>query len=176
MEGFLRFSSSPSSGQEKQCQAGIARYHAKSLQSCRTLCDLMDCRPPGSSVHGFLQARILEWVAISFSRGSSQPRDWTWVSISPALAGGFLTTSTTWEAMALPDVKEMPNHRYPERSLVIRQKGAGEQGGETALGLSLSEPLHPSSPGIQDKPREQRVTERWAYKAWDREEFIVVIK
>ena len=40
----------------------------------------MDCSPPGSSVHGILQARILEWVAISFSRGSSQPRDWTQVS------------------------------------------------------------------------------------------------
>ena len=44
-------------------------------QSCLTLCDLMDCSPPGSSVHGILQARILEWVAISFSRGLSQPRD-----------------------------------------------------------------------------------------------------
>ena len=40
----------------------------------------MDCNPPGSSVHGILQARILEWVATSFSRVSSQPRDWTWVS------------------------------------------------------------------------------------------------
>ena len=40
----------------------------------------MDCSPPGSSIHGILQARILEWVAISFSRGSSRPRDWTWVS------------------------------------------------------------------------------------------------
>ena len=49
-------------------------------QSCPTLCDPMDCSPPGSSVHGILQARILEWVAISFSRGSSQPRDWTRVS------------------------------------------------------------------------------------------------
>ena len=39
----------------------------------------MDCSPPGFSVHGVLQARLLEWVAISFSRGSSQPRDWTWV-------------------------------------------------------------------------------------------------
>ena len=46
----------------------------------------MDCSPPGSSVHGISQARILEWVAISFSRGSSRPRDWTWV---PALAGGL---------------------------------------------------------------------------------------
>ena len=49
-------------------------------QSCLTLCDPMDCCLPGSSVHGIVQARILEWVAISFSRGSSQPRAWTWVS------------------------------------------------------------------------------------------------
>ena len=39
----------------------------------------VDCSPPGSSVHGILQARVLQWVAISFSRGSFQPRDWTWV-------------------------------------------------------------------------------------------------
>ena len=44
-------------------------------QSHLTLCDPMDCSPPGSSVLGILQARILEWVAIPFSRGSSQPRD-----------------------------------------------------------------------------------------------------
>ena len=44
-------------------------------QSCTTLCDLMDCKLPDSSVHGISQARILEWVTISFSRGSSQPRD-----------------------------------------------------------------------------------------------------
>ena len=50
---------------------------AKSLQSCLTLCGLMDCSLPGSSVHVILQAKILERVAISFSRGSSQPRDQT---------------------------------------------------------------------------------------------------
>ena len=49
-------------------------------QSCPTLCNPMDCNPPGSSVHEIFQARILEWVAISFSRGSSQPRDRTHVS------------------------------------------------------------------------------------------------
>ena len=49
-------------------------------QSCLTLCDPMDCSPPGSSVCGISQARILEWVAISFSRGSSWPRDQTRVS------------------------------------------------------------------------------------------------
>ena len=49
-------------------------------KSCPTLCDLMDCSLPGSSVTGISQVRILEWVAISFSRGSSQPRDPTHVS------------------------------------------------------------------------------------------------
>ena len=49
-------------------------------QSCPTLCDPMDCSPPGSPVHGILPARILEWVAIAFSRGSSRPRDQTQVS------------------------------------------------------------------------------------------------
>ena len=49
------------------------------IQSCLTLCDPMDCSPPGSSVHGILQARILEWIAIPFSRESSQPTDQTWV-------------------------------------------------------------------------------------------------
>ena len=53
---------------------------AKSIQSCPTLCNPMDCSPPGSSVHGILQASILEGIAISSSRGSSQPRDRTWVS------------------------------------------------------------------------------------------------
>ena len=47
---------------------------------CPTLCDPMDCSPLGSSIHGILQARILEWIAISFSRGSSWPRDRTQVS------------------------------------------------------------------------------------------------
>ena len=53
---------------------------AKLLQLCLTLCSLMDCSLPGSSVHGILQAIIMEWVAISFSRGSSQPRNQTCVS------------------------------------------------------------------------------------------------
>ena len=58
-----------------------------------TVCVPMDSSPPGFSVHGLSQARILEWVAISFSRGSSQPRDQTLTSLmSPALAGGFFIT------------------------------------------------------------------------------------
>ena len=50
------------------------------IQSCLTVCDPMDCSPSGSSVHAILQARIREWVATSFSKGSSQPRDQTCVS------------------------------------------------------------------------------------------------
>jgi len=51
-------------------------------QSCPTLCNPMDCSLPHSSIHGIFQARVLEWVAISFSRGSSQPRDRTHVQTS----------------------------------------------------------------------------------------------
>ena len=58
-------------------------------QSCPTLCNSLDRSPPGSSVHGIRQARILEWIAIPFSRGSSQPRVWTRVACT---AGRFFTT------------------------------------------------------------------------------------
>ena len=84
-------------------------------QSCPTLCGPVDCSPPGSSIHGIFQARVLEWVAISFSRESSwprdrtyvsciagrcyrppgKPRDWTETLTSLALAGRFFTTSAT---------------------------------------------------------------------------------
>ena len=67
----------------------------QSLSSVR-LCYSMVCNPPGSSVQGISQARILEWVAISFSRGSSWPRDWT--SVSPT-AGRFFTVWGTRETL-----------------------------------------------------------------------------
>ena len=76
---------------------------AKSLQLGPTLCDSMDCSPSGSSVQGILQARILEWVVMPSCKGSSQSRDHIWILVSsvssPALAGGFYITSTTWEAL-----------------------------------------------------------------------------
>ena len=72
---------------------------AKLLQSCPTLCDPMDCSPPGSSVHRILQARILEWVAMSFSRGSSWPRARTHISCVSCII--LFTTSTTREAPSL---------------------------------------------------------------------------
>ena len=74
----------------------------KSLQSCPTVCNPMDQSLPGSSVHGILQARILEWIAMPSSRGSSQPRDGAESLTSPALAGEFFTTSATWEAQQTP--------------------------------------------------------------------------
>ena len=62
------------------------------VQSCPSLCEPMDCRLLGSSAHGILQTRILEWVAIPFSRGSSQPRDQTQVS---CIEGRFFTVWAT---------------------------------------------------------------------------------
>ena len=76
---------------------------AKSLQSCPTLCDPMDCSPPGSLVHRILQARKPEWVAMPSSRGSFQPRIEPESPTSPELAGGFFTTSATWEAPCQAD-------------------------------------------------------------------------
>ena len=64
-------------------------------QSFPALCNPMDCSPPRSSVHGILQARILEWVAMPSSRGSSQPRDQACVS---HVAGGFFAIWATREA------------------------------------------------------------------------------
>ena len=58
----------------------LSCVQSKSLQSCPTLCNPMDCSLPGSSVHGILQIRMLESVALPSSRGSSWPRDWTYVS------------------------------------------------------------------------------------------------
>ena len=73
----------------------------KVTQLCPTLCNPMDCSPPGSSVHGILQAKTLEWVAIPFSRGSSWPRDWTQVS---CIAGRFFISWATREAPKLLSV------------------------------------------------------------------------
>ena len=61
----------------------------RSLQSCPTLCDPVDCSPAGSSVQGILQARVLEWVAVPSSRGSSSPRDRTCIS---CIVDGFFST------------------------------------------------------------------------------------
>ena len=70
---------------------------AESLQSCLTHCDPVDCSPPGSSVHGISQARILEWVAMPSSRGSCQSRGWTCISYVLGIGRQVLYI---WEARA----------------------------------------------------------------------------
>ena len=82
--------------------------HAKSLQSCLILHDPVDHSPPGFSVHGILQARILEWVAMPSSRGPAQPRDWTQVS---RISGGFFTIWATREVGSICFLweKKIPN-------------------------------------------------------------------
>ena len=80
------------------CSKGKMSMCAKSLQLCSTFCNPTDCSPPGSSVHGILQARTLEWVAMPSFRGSSQPWDQTCSSCSSYIAGKFFTTEPPGEA------------------------------------------------------------------------------
>ena len=93
-------------------------------QSCLTLWDPVDCRPPGPSVHGILQARILEWVAISFSRGSFWLRDWIQVS---HIVGRFFTVWATREAQARAERRDIVlsyTHHFlahPDTCLVFRR-------------------------------------------------------
>ena len=74
-------------------------------QLCLTLCDPMDCSMPGSSVHGILQARILEWVAMAFSRGSSQPRGRTCISYISWIVRRVLYH---WDSLVAQIVKHLP--------------------------------------------------------------------
>ena len=88
----------------------MSLVRAKSLQSGPTLCDTVDLSLPGSSVHGILQAKILEWVAMPSSRGSSPLRDQTglfYVSCIDKWVLYHLTTSATWEALT-----EVPYHPH----------------------------------------------------------------
>ena len=71
----------------------------KHVQSHLTLCNPMDCSPPGSSIHSISQARLLKWVAISFSRGSFRPRDWTHGSCISCIGRGILYHWATWEGL-----------------------------------------------------------------------------
>ena len=73
---------------EEQLRACVC---VKLLQLCLTLCNPMDCSPPGSSVHGLFQARTLEWAAMPSSRGSFWPRDGNCISWNSCIAGRFFT-------------------------------------------------------------------------------------
>ena len=78
----------------------------------------MDCNPPGSSIHGIFQARILEWVAISSSRRSSPPRDWIQASCIPCISRWILYHYITWETQLLDyllrvkDFTSLPRNLY----------------------------------------------------------------
>ena len=87
-------------------------------QSCLTLWDPMDYSPSGFSVHGISQARILEWVVMPSSRGSSWPRDWTHVSCVPSIGRWILYHGTTWEAMDLEKCLMTSIHHYSIRESV----------------------------------------------------------
>ena len=92
---------------------------AKSLQSCLTHYDPTDCGPPGSFVHGILQARILEWAAMSSSRGSSQPRAWTSLSYVSSIGRRVLyhqchlevqASASLWLKKWMPPIWSLHNH------------------------------------------------------------------
>ena len=94
-------------------------------QLCSTLCDPMNCSLPGPSAHGILKARTLEWVAIFFTRGSFQPRGWTWVSCT---AGRFFTIRATREVPILPQkinkLTLFPSHKLHVPCIAPRHRGA----------------------------------------------------
>ena len=87
----------------------IAAAAAKSLQTCPILCDPMDCSPPGSSVHGTVEARLVERIAIPFSRGSSWPRNQTCKSCT---AGAFFTI---WANRAAPETADLQKYCAKQR-------------------------------------------------------------
>ena len=80
-------------------------------QLCPAFWDPIDCSPPGSSVHGILQARILQWVAIPFSGGSSRLGDLTWVSCT---ASGFFTIWAMWEGFQKAAKEPGPERSFPD--------------------------------------------------------------
>ena len=99
MLGRLRPNNLSEQGQAPPISSACAWSSIAKL--CLTLCNPMDCSPPGSFVHGTFQARILEWVAISSSKEPSQPRDWTWVFCIFCIAG-IKPEFPAWQADSLP--------------------------------------------------------------------------
>ena len=118
-----------------------------------------DCNWPGSSVHGISQARILQWVAVPSSRGSSRPRDRTGFSL-PALAGKFFTTITTWEArpsMYYTSINSIYMIQLLSRFLVISKLfSLPAGGGEEAWALEGSR--RPEPPCLPAAPQDLQVS------------------
>ena len=110
----------------------IWRSEVKSLQLCPTLCNPMDRSLPGSYIHGIFQARILEWVAISFSRGSFQPRDQTQVSCT---VGRLFTIWTTREPYVLS--LNQKNALFPNEEIGGVNRGEGSESRNWIVCLSV---------------------------------------
>ena len=100
------------------CQASLRKEETEVAQSFPTLCNPVDCSLPGSSVHGILQARILEWVAISFSRASSQPRD-TQVSCIAGRCFILWATREAFPKLAQTHVHRVGDAIQPSHSLLF---------------------------------------------------------
>ena len=107
-------------------------------QSCPTLWDLMDCSLPGSSLHGILQARVLEWIAISFSRGSSRPRNWTLVSCFP---GRHFNLWATREVLTLY-INDPQIHSSPFKSSCTGEVARSPEEGNAWRFKELSRDFH----------------------------------
>ena len=129
-------------------------FVVQSLSHVRLFCNPMTCSPPGSSVHGISQARILEWVAISFSRASPWLMDWTLVS---CLAGRFFTTvlpQKPWRDISWSELRWLRFARQREGRYACR---------DVPLGISLSLWLDTSLClyRVIQKKTNQRKTETW---------------
>ena len=153
-------------------------------QSYLSLCDPTDCSPSGSPIHGIFQARILEWVAISYSRGSSCPRDWTQVSCISGFGRWILYHCTIWEAICICVVaqscpislfKGFPRQEYWSGLPFPPPEDLPDPGIETEFAVSPafqadSLPTVPSGkPTIciyQDVNK--HIIQRFARKDWDR--------
>ena len=98
----------------------LPQWKVLATQSCLTLFDPMDGNLPGSSVHGILQARTLEWVAIPSSRGSSWPRDWTQVS---CIAGRFFTNWDSREWKSIYNFSSRDNHISSNQANLTGKRG-----------------------------------------------------
>ena len=115
-------------------------------------CDSMDCVPPGSSVHGILQARILDWVAISYSRGSSQPRDQTYISRVSCI-GKWILYHLGSLKVSLSSVQSLSCVRlFVTPRTAARQASLSITNSQSSLKLTSIESVMPSSHLILCRP------------------------
>ena len=138
MEQLLIFKNQKKTKQSYECCPWIWIYTpgvcTKSPQWCLSLCNPMDCSPPGSSLHGILQARILEWVVISSPGDLPDPGIEPTSLISPALADRFFITSTTWEAL---QNKSQPIKFPPMRDYIHTSESNTHSGTQTKYNIQF---------------------------------------